>query len=527
MTVQHSRLSTRIGSNCSRVLAALIGLYLLFVVTFDYVVEEPVVVKLRPINSSPYESSLGIKQGVQKGFFREMWDTLVKPKNIDKEEFQLPRRSGGKGFIAPGVYGGLLTDIMDAEREKQKPKGKWATLEDEKKENAALDAAAVASAVAEIDKNAKNSAGEVVAEPEWLDTGADNAAEIAVQQTKSKKRRKNKKGEEKFGLDFFQTAGEEDSESSEESGSQGSDFFTRPSCKAQIANTHPIHKVKQPLTRVKNGDQWHFLYYHFFKNVHHGVFVEAGSADPLAANTYFLERHLCWAGLCVEPVSRFHALSQATRPNCELVKGALSSKSGFDRFLTVENDPFLSGLVSSMDKDKLDEIHDSKLHYSLSKVSMHLVGKLLLQRNLSHVDLLVLDCEGCEQAVVTTFPFSKVHVDVWMLETVTEKIVTRLADNDYWLVACASFDVLFMHMSSKLRENVFDSLPPLTSSCSANKLDEYMALLGDHPNNGWAQEVKRLRRTGRAEKVEDEIFERSPAVCATALSVFFVVVSVV
>lgn len=260
--------------------------------------------------------------------------------------------------------------------------------------------------------------------------------------------------------------------------------------------------------RVSNGGQYQFLFHNIFPYTTHGVFVEAGAADPLHANTFMFERELCWTGLCVEPLVRFHHQTQAARPDCSLIKGALSNKAGHDTFLTVQEDPFLSGLESEMNPSNFEMIKARNLTTSRNPITLLLLGDLLLKRKMLHVDLLVLDCEGCEEKVVTSFPWAKINVGVVMIEAPTQATFIHLTENGYAPVACASFDTIFMKQGTERWALLHHKLPPLTSTCSFAHLNTYSKWVSGRRNQHWADVVFAMRANGTALNIPMEEYKQ-------------------
>lgn len=125
-----------------------------------------------------------------------------------------------------------------------------------------------------------------------------------------------------------------------------------------------------------------------------GVFIEAGANDGYAqSNTYYLERHLGWTGLLIEPVPELAELCRRFRPNADVRQVALCSRSddGSRLALSVHD---LTTSVSGWPGNAPDATETTIL------VPCRTLSSVVEASGLTQIDLLSLDVEGYELSVL-------------------------------------------------------------------------------------------------------------------------------
>lgn len=130
-----------------------------------------------------------------------------------------------------------------------------------------------------------------------------------------------------------------------------------------------------------------------------GVYIDIGSNDATyISNTLFFDKCLGWRGICFEPQTRYHEAIRRDRsceliPHCVLGKAAkVSSRS--------------DGVSFAVNED--------------ANGNMACVGldDILRERSIKKVDLVNLDIEGMEHAVLRCFPFEVMATgSVFVIET--------------------------------------------------------------------------------------------------------------
>lgn len=146
-----------------------------------------------------------------------------------------------------------------------------------------------------------------------------------------------------------------------------------------------------------------------------GYFVEFGATDGIRlSNTYLLERHFGWHGICCEPNPRFFQQLQANR-DCITSRACVGARTG-DRVGFVLAEEY-GGMTDDMARD----MHaDKRLAYAadpancveFETISLH--DLLRLHAAPREIDYLSIDTEGSEYAILAAFPF-----DHWRIRLIT------------------------------------------------------------------------------------------------------------
>ncbi len=184
---------------------------------------------------------------------------------------------------------------------------------------------------------------------------------------------------------------------------------------------------------TENELQERWLLARLFADVFGGTFVEAGAADIHSAVTDVLERYRCWVGLGVEPIENWAASNARHRPHMLTLRGALCGGAPGPRagFVADARDPHLSGFAAP------GAAADARV------VECHAPGEALRGVGLAHVDLFVLDCEGCERDVIASLVREgaadarrRVEVDVFVVEGNDARGAAALLAPTHFLAAC-------------------------------------------------------------------------------------------
>jgi FkbM family methyltransferase len=165
-----------------------------------------------------------------------------------------------------------------------------------------------------------------------------------------------------------------------------------------------------------------FLNEYLFKNKQNGTFVEIGAHDGISfSNTYFFEKNLKWAGICVEPNPNMFAKLRLNR-DCICEQLCISDSEGQRDFLLCTGYmlEMYSGLLDNYDPRHLDRIEQEMQQFGGDKtvitVACRTLQNLFEKYNLRHIDLLSVDIEGGELAAIKSIDFDKVHIDVILIE---------------------------------------------------------------------------------------------------------------
>ena len=162
------------------------------------------------------------------------------------------------------------------------------------------------------------------------------------------------------------------------------------------------------------------------------------------SNSYPLEKHFGWTGLCVEPLPsyRVELLSKRT---CEVVVNPIFSDSTSMVKFTDQN--VFGGIVASdMDNNNNKE---GAATFDLQTVTLDLVLSHVKAPNV--IDYMSLDVEGAELHVMMGFNFSKYKILIITVERPKLKLHKLLTRNGYWFLmptpTCHFGDMIYIHES--------------------------------------------------------------------------------
>jgi FkbM family methyltransferase len=155
----------------------------------------------------------------------------------------------------------------------------------------------------------------------------------------------------------------------------------------------------------------------FFPNKDKGYFIDIGAHNGIDINnTYYFENE-GWNGICFEPLPEiFEQLKQNRK--CKLVNKALSDKSGTASFFNIKGySNMLSGLVEYYPQEHIArinrEIEDLNQDYDYIEVECSTFEQEVQEKN---IDILSIDTEGSELAILKTIDFSKYNINVMIVE---------------------------------------------------------------------------------------------------------------
>lgn len=172
-----------------------------------------------------------------------------------------------------------------------------------------------------------------------------------------------------------------------------------------------------------------------------GFFLDLGAFDGLkCSNSALMEKQFGWKGVCVEPRPVPGAFSDR---DCILVERPLSDQSGKEvKFYGVpgtqrqqvdqfaENDPFDAGetmsTLSSSELLSCVNLTDASSTAADSPPCHGVPQKMPLP---SFINFISMDLEGQELALLSTFPFDKVKVGAWVIETNQNPGLIEAVDN--------------------------------------------------------------------------------------------------
>jgi FkbM family methyltransferase len=139
-----------------------------------------------------------------------------------------------------------------------------------------------------------------------------------------------------------------------------------------------------------------------------GVFVEMGALDGiLFSNSMLFEHCLGWSGLLIEgqPANAKHLL--VNRPCTKKVAEAVCAKGG---------DGFVSMSLQEGTAYDLSVREGAQASVQSVKVPCRPLSEILAEHSITRINFFSLDVEGAELKVLQTFDWSKVKIDVLMVE---------------------------------------------------------------------------------------------------------------
>lgn len=180
------------------------------------------------------------------------------------------------------------------------------------------------------------------------------------------------------------------------------------------------------------------LEHHFFHGICSGTFVELGARDGLSASNSARFERAGWRGLCIEADPSEFAKLRVNRPGCRhhhtLVSNVTRDTNGHyptAAYIMTSASPF-NGIERFLDWPKLRrEGIQVRERLELPVVPL---GWLLEQNDIMHVDLLSLDVEGAEEAVLRSVDLERVSFSVLLVENgTTAGIIQHLEGHGYSL----------------------------------------------------------------------------------------------
>jgi len=158
-----------------------------------------------------------------------------------------------------------------------------------------------------------------------------------------------------------------------------------------------------------------------------GFFIEAGANDGVSqSNTYYLERFRGWRGVLVEGIPELSARCEKNRPRAAVVQAALVEAGHPHDTVAMHYAGLMSTVAGAMDKvggtnahvQRGLELQNLKATYTI-RVPAHTLTDVIIQhRPVGEIDLLSLDVEGMEAAVLRGLDFARfaprfLCVEVW------------------------------------------------------------------------------------------------------------------
>jgi FkbM family methyltransferase len=149
-----------------------------------------------------------------------------------------------------------------------------------------------------------------------------------------------------------------------------------------------------------------------------GVFLDIGAHDGVSySNTFYLEKELGWTGICIEPhPGVFSRLREHRHCTCENVAVASSPRTA--KFMCVSGyGEMLSRFSTGPVPNRITHaIETTGAELQEIEVPCDTVLDILTRNDLTHVDYISIDVEGCEFEILQTIDLRSLDVRVLTIE---------------------------------------------------------------------------------------------------------------
>ena len=170
--------------------------------------------------------------------------------------------------------------------------------------------------------------------------------------------------------------------------------------------------------KAQSGED-RFALERFFGRRRGGVILESGALDGITFSTSWLfERALGWRAVHIEASPRMYADLVRNRPGALNVHAALCGTPQTLHLAYLDRTDAAGGLWEFMSPRHREEFWPGTDVNSLAMVACMPLVPLLALFGIAHVDLWVLDVEGAELEVLRATDFSRLSVDVIVVETI-------------------------------------------------------------------------------------------------------------
>jgi FkbM family methyltransferase len=193
----------------------------------------------------------------------------------------------------------------------------------------------------------------------------------------------------------------------------------------------------------------------FFLNKRNGTYLDVGAHDGVkGSNSYFFEKEMGWSGICFEPIKECYEKLVSERPNSICINKCAYSSNGKVQFNRVEGyAETLSGIV-----ENYDERHKNRINSEIATMGGEqtviecdavTITSVCDEYNIHHFDFMSLDVEGGEYNVLKGIDFSKIKIDVIVIENnypdTFDNINQYLIDVGYKYVGNSCIDLFYVH----------------------------------------------------------------------------------
>ena len=183
----------------------------------------------------------------------------------------------------------------------------------------------------------------------------------------------------------------------------------------------------------------------FFPKKLNGYFIDIGSHNGVDMNnTYYFENE-GWDGICFEPIPKIFQELKLNR-KCKLVNKAISDKNGISKFFAIEGySDMLSGLVDNYNDTHIIRINDEieKYNQSFDYIDVE-CATFDKEVNRTDIDILSIDTEGSELAILKSIDFKKYNINTMIIEYNyhNQDLINLINDNGFQIVNKIGVDII-------------------------------------------------------------------------------------
>jgi len=222
------------------------------------------------------------------------------------------------------------------------------------------------------------------------------------------------------------------------------------------SRAQPVLKDPEGIKNQRGQNGQVDLILKYFNNKRNGLFLEAGAWDGEdLSNTIYLETVMGWSGLLVEPNKGVYKKLIEKKRNAHSINCCLSIKGYAEKVKFDTADVF--GAIEDEENPNKEDLIDLRNRYQQQFrhkdiaretiiVQCFPLYSLLLSLGNPRVDFMSLDIEGSELEVLRTIPFDKVHIELFLIETVhsNETAITQLmTKNGYEMQPMPPYDHIY------------------------------------------------------------------------------------
>lgn len=203
-----------------------------------------------------------------------------------------------------------------------------------------------------------------------------------------------------------------------------------------------------------------------------GTFMDVGGNHPFIDNNTYFFYVRGWRGVSLEPTQRGHALFVEHRPDDLNLAVAASDAEGSLPFYEIANADGLTGL-STLELDAAEEYRAQGFDVVESCVPVRTVASLVAEHRIEPPDIMSIDVESHEGAVIRGIPFATWRPKVLVVESTAP--LTSVASYLEWEPILLRHGYVFATFNGVnrfyLRDDLADELPKFATP--VNVLDHY------------------------------------------------------